>query len=208
VKACASRSPPAKPRRFRLGGREIEIGEVLDQWFGANCRYCKVKGDDRALYILRFDEDQSEWTLTMYPIVRVDIGMRPEDSSGRNMDDLQFASDFELFACHGFRCHDSSRYLYSWLLVLCRMVCDQRCLAPPSLPRGRAAMRFTGTRFGKELDPFRLPSGRLQPDTRTTAIKRFGSVEPHQRLTPGLLLFLIDATTVRRFPANNQFLGR
>jgi hypothetical protein len=66
VKACASRSPPAKPRRFRLGGREIEIREVLDQWFGANCRYCKVKGDDRALYILRFDEDQSEWTLTMY----------------------------------------------------------------------------------------------------------------------------------------------
>jgi hypothetical protein len=48
------------------GRAEIEIREVLDQWFGANCRYCKVKGDDRALYILRFDEDQSEWTLTMY----------------------------------------------------------------------------------------------------------------------------------------------
>ena len=40
-------------RQLRLHRREIEVVEVLDQWFGPDCRYCKVEGSDRALYILR-----------------------------------------------------------------------------------------------------------------------------------------------------------
>ena len=32
------------PRRLRLHGREVEVVEVVDQWFGPDCRYCKVKG--------------------------------------------------------------------------------------------------------------------------------------------------------------------
>ena len=51
------------PRGFRLDVREIEVVEVLDQWFGADYRYCKVKGSDGALYILRLDENHSQWTL-------------------------------------------------------------------------------------------------------------------------------------------------
>jgi hypothetical protein len=54
------------PRRFRMDGRVVEVVKVLDQWFGADYRYCKVKGTDRALYILRLDENRSDWTLTMY----------------------------------------------------------------------------------------------------------------------------------------------
>ena len=54
------------PRRFRLDVREIKVVEILDQWFGADYRYCKVKGSDRALYILRLDENRSRWTLTMF----------------------------------------------------------------------------------------------------------------------------------------------
>jgi hypothetical protein len=54
------------PRRFRLDGRVVEVVKVLDQWFGTDYRYCKVTGSDRALYILRLDENRSEWTLTMY----------------------------------------------------------------------------------------------------------------------------------------------
>ena len=56
----------AMPRRFRLDAREIEVVEILDQWFGADYRYCKVKGSDGALYILRLDEDRSEWSLIMF----------------------------------------------------------------------------------------------------------------------------------------------
>jgi hypothetical protein len=54
------------PRRFRLDGRVVKVVKVLDQWFGTDYRYCKVAGNDRALFILRLDENRSEWTLTMY----------------------------------------------------------------------------------------------------------------------------------------------
>lgn len=49
------------PRTLRLNVDRIEVVEVLDQWYGPDYRYCKVKGGDGALYILRLDE----WHLTM-----------------------------------------------------------------------------------------------------------------------------------------------
>src|SRR5262245_62672677 len=62
------------PRRVRLDGRVVKVVKVLDRWFGTDYRYCKVTGSDRALYILRLDENRSEWTLTMYasPKARTD----------------------------------------------------------------------------------------------------------------------------------------
>ena len=37
---------------------------MLDQWFGADHRYCKLRGGNGALYILRLDENRHEWSLT------------------------------------------------------------------------------------------------------------------------------------------------
>jgi hypothetical protein len=54
------------PRRIRLDERAIEVAEVLDQWFGADYRYCKIRGDDGALYILRLDEKRLAWSLTLF----------------------------------------------------------------------------------------------------------------------------------------------
>jgi len=54
------------PRRIRLDERAIELAEVLDQWFGSDYRYCKIRGDDGALYILRLDEKRFAWSLTLY----------------------------------------------------------------------------------------------------------------------------------------------
>ena len=48
------------PRKFHFDWRVIEVVEILDQWFGADHRYCKLKGDDGALYILRLDENRYE----------------------------------------------------------------------------------------------------------------------------------------------------
>ena len=31
-----------------------------------DCRYCKIKGSERALYILRIDESRSEWSLITF----------------------------------------------------------------------------------------------------------------------------------------------
>jgi hypothetical protein len=64
------------PRTFRLNGDRIEVVEVLDQWYGSDYRYCKVKGGDGALYIIRLDESRSEWHLTMFASARAQAFQR------------------------------------------------------------------------------------------------------------------------------------
>jgi len=54
------------PVRFRFDGREIEIIEIIDQWYGPDYCYFKIKGNDGNLYILRLDEGRMEWELTMF----------------------------------------------------------------------------------------------------------------------------------------------
>jgi hypothetical protein len=54
------------PRRFSLGGRMIEVAEVLDSWLAPDHRYFKVKGDTGAVYILRHDVPGDCWELTLY----------------------------------------------------------------------------------------------------------------------------------------------
>ena len=45
---------------------EVEIVENVDQWYGQDYCYFKIKGNDGNLYILRFDEGRAEWELTMF----------------------------------------------------------------------------------------------------------------------------------------------
>jgi hypothetical protein len=61
--------------------REIEVVEVVDQWFGPDCRYCKVKGSDGALYILRVDESRSEWSLIMFASPKAQL-IAPQSGAG------------------------------------------------------------------------------------------------------------------------------
>jgi hypothetical protein len=63
------------PRRIRLDERAIEVAEVLDQWFGADYWYCKIRGDDGALYILRLDEKRFAWSLTLFTSAAVTAPM-------------------------------------------------------------------------------------------------------------------------------------
>ncbi|HMF26736.1 MAG TPA: hypothetical protein VKG24_32110 [Pseudolabrys sp.] len=59
------------PHAFRLNGRRVAVVAVVDQWFGPDYRYCKVKGDDGAVYILRVVEHCSEWQLTLFSSPRI-----------------------------------------------------------------------------------------------------------------------------------------
>ena len=59
------------PVAFDFLGRRVEVAAVVDQWFGADCRYCKVKGDDGAVYILRVVEHSSYWQLTLFSSPRI-----------------------------------------------------------------------------------------------------------------------------------------
>jgi hypothetical protein len=56
------------PRAFDLRGRRIEVVEVIDQWFGDDYRYCKIEGNDGAIYILRVVEHCSDWSLTFFQV--------------------------------------------------------------------------------------------------------------------------------------------
>ncbi|WP_407149365.1 hypothetical protein [Bradyrhizobium sp. ORS 86] len=47
-------------RALHFDSRRIEVVETVDQWYGPDYRYVKVRGHDRALYILRFDETRAD----------------------------------------------------------------------------------------------------------------------------------------------------
>jgi hypothetical protein len=66
VECSAGHRGELSPRRFSLGGRPIEVTEVLDAWLAPDHRYFKVRGDDGACYILRNDVATARWQLTMY----------------------------------------------------------------------------------------------------------------------------------------------
>jgi hypothetical protein len=53
------------PRRFELQGGWVEVLEVVDRWYGPDHRYFKVRGDDGAVYILRYDEPTDRWEIVV-----------------------------------------------------------------------------------------------------------------------------------------------
>jgi hypothetical protein len=57
-----------RPVRFRLDGQEYCVEELLDQWYGPNALYFKVKADDGNLYILgqRTGGAEAEWSLESF----------------------------------------------------------------------------------------------------------------------------------------------
>ena len=58
------------PRALRLGERRVEVVDVIDRWIGPDHRYFKLRGDDGAIYIVRYDRERDEWELTLYEQVR------------------------------------------------------------------------------------------------------------------------------------------
>ena len=54
------------PRGFHLRARYVAVVETVDQWFGPDYRYVKVRGDDGGCYILRVHDAHGCWQLTMF----------------------------------------------------------------------------------------------------------------------------------------------
>ena len=54
-----------RPVRFQLGERDYMVEEVLDQWYGPDDVFFKVRTDDGNLYILRrrTSKAEEEWSL-------------------------------------------------------------------------------------------------------------------------------------------------
>lgn len=66
VECYAANRDEARPRRFTLGSRAVTVVERIDQWHGPGYRYFKLRGDDDAIYILRYHEQGERWELIMY----------------------------------------------------------------------------------------------------------------------------------------------
>ena len=60
------------PRRLHLGGRRIEVAEILDCWLGPEHRYFKLRGDDGGIYLVRHDTAEQVWELTLFDSDRPD----------------------------------------------------------------------------------------------------------------------------------------
>ena len=84
VESYAGHRGMPMPRRFRLGRRHIEVLETVDQWYGPDYRYVKVKGDDGNLYILRLSETDAVWQLTMFESARAQTVATPLRTRRRN----------------------------------------------------------------------------------------------------------------------------
>ncbi len=71
-----------KPRRFHIGGKRIEIVEILDRWYGEDHDYFKVRADDGGVYVLRYGRCEDNWELTQYSAAGAGQGdLKSEGSS-------------------------------------------------------------------------------------------------------------------------------
>ena len=68
VDCYSGRKADERPVRFRLDGREYLVDEVLDQWYGPEHAFFKVRADDGNLYILRHQTSvpDGEWDLVSF----------------------------------------------------------------------------------------------------------------------------------------------
>jgi len=66
VECYAGTKVDERPVRFQLGERDHMVEEVLDQWYGPDDVFFKVRTDDGNLYILRRNTSADEWTLESF----------------------------------------------------------------------------------------------------------------------------------------------
>jgi hypothetical protein len=68
VECYAGRKADERPVRFELDGRDYLVEELLDQWYGPEAQFFKVRADDGNLYILRHHTsgEADEWALESF----------------------------------------------------------------------------------------------------------------------------------------------
>ena len=66
VVSYAGHQAEVLPRSFCFGKRDIMVEEIIDRWLAPEYRYFKVRGDDEAIYIIRYDVVNDNWELTMF----------------------------------------------------------------------------------------------------------------------------------------------
>jgi len=63
VECYSGRKEDERPVRFQLGEIDYMVEEVLDQWYGPDDAFFKVRTDDGNLHVLRRNMCTNEWHL-------------------------------------------------------------------------------------------------------------------------------------------------
>ncbi len=66
VECYAGRKADERPLRFYLREQKFDVEEVLDQWYGSEAIYFRVRAHDGHFYILCHNEPQDVWTLESF----------------------------------------------------------------------------------------------------------------------------------------------
>jgi uncharacterized protein (UPF0128 family) len=66
VDCYSGRKADERPVRFRVDGHEYMVEELLDQWYGPEDVFYKVRADDGNLYILRQQTSDESWDLVSF----------------------------------------------------------------------------------------------------------------------------------------------
>jgi len=68
VHCYSGRKADERPVRFRLEEHEYLVVEVLDQWYGSEDIFYKVRADDGGLYVLRHQTSTPDgiWDLVSF----------------------------------------------------------------------------------------------------------------------------------------------
>jgi len=68
VQCYAGHKADERPLRFQLNDREYFVEEVIDQWYGPEHEFFKVRADDGNQYILRHQTSvpDGEWELVSF----------------------------------------------------------------------------------------------------------------------------------------------
>jgi uncharacterized protein (UPF0128 family) len=68
VECYSGRKADERPVRFRLGAHEYMVEEVLDQWYGPENLFFKIRADAGKVYILRRQTTvpNGEWDLVSF----------------------------------------------------------------------------------------------------------------------------------------------
>ena len=70
VQCNAGRKADERPVRFRMGECDYMVEEIVDQWYGPDDQFYKVRADDGNLYILRQNRTEGEWSLESFRMLR------------------------------------------------------------------------------------------------------------------------------------------
>jgi hypothetical protein len=66
VETAAGAKGEVTPSSLHFDGRNIDVTDVVDRWWGAGDRYFKVTDSAQNTYVIRFDEQTGGWELLMF----------------------------------------------------------------------------------------------------------------------------------------------